>query len=282
LGIAVLLVGFVMAWWVVALGAVLLFLFGILWARDLARERGLDEAAEVEPESRAAAVTAEAAVPGPPAHEAESYTREKFLEVTTLGLGAVIGGLIMVPTLGFTVLPAFLDQGHDDQDLGPLDLYPEGEYKIATFATDAAAGDVSRITIFVRYNGLLEQQPSFTIMSNRCVHLGCPVQPNGLPEDPEEHGDVTLIATDPTGFGCPCHGGQYDNEGNPTAGPPVRALDRFAFSIRDQHLFLGDAFSVAKVEGEGADARIYSHNFAFPGVHVDGPQSWLYPIQPPS
>ena len=34
-----------------------------------------------------------------------------------------------------------------------------------------------------------------------------------------------------SGFGCPCHGGQYDTEGNRIAGPPVRALDRYGFSI---------------------------------------------------
>ena len=35
----------------------------------------------------------------------------------------------------------------------------------------------------------------------------------------------------PAGFGCPCHGGQYDTEGNRIAGPPVRALDRYNYSI---------------------------------------------------
>ena len=92
---------------------------------------------------------------------------------------------------------------------------------------------------------------------------------------------MTLIPTQPSGFGCPCHGGQYDNEGNRTAGPPVRALDRYAFSIRDGNLFVGKPFSVSNVEGTGATARIYKWNYAFPGVHVDGVESWLYPIQPP-
>ena len=118
-------------------------------------------------------------------HEAASYTREKFLEATTLGLGAVIGALVTVPVLGFTVLPAFLNQGRKDHDLGPLGLYPEGEWQIATFPTKPEAGDVSRITVFVRYNGVVthpetkKDEPSFTILSNHCVHLGCPVQPNG-------------------------------------------------------------------------------------------------------
>ena len=67
---------------------------------------------------------------------------------------------------------------------------------------------------------------------------------------------MTLIPTiSIAGFGCPCHGGQYDTEGNRTAGPPVRALDRYSFSIRNGHLFLGKPFSVSHVDGTGAHAR---------------------------
>jgi menaquinol-cytochrome c reductase iron-sulfur subunit len=226
----------------------------------------------------------------PVAHEAPSYTREKFLEATTLGLGAVIGALVTVPVLGFTVLPAFLNQGRKNLDLGPLDNYPEGEWKIATLPTNPEAGDVSRISVFVRYNGTVphpetqKEEPSFTILSNHCVHLGCPVQPNGpTPEGSRKQvGEVTLLDTQPSSFGCPCHGGQYDTEGNRTAGPPVRALDRYEFSVVHQRLLLGSPFSVSEVDGTGGTARIYKWNHAFPGVHVDGPQSWLYPIQPPS
>ena len=282
LGIVVLLVGFAMSWWIVGLGAVLVVAFGALWVRDIAGARGLDEApADVVPERRPEEVAAELQ---PQAAEGESYSREKFLEVTTLGLGAVIGGLIMVPVLGFTVLPSFLDQGSEDHDLGPLRRYPEGEWLIATFPSKPEAGDVSRLTVFVRYNGLLGRQPSYTILSNHCVHLGCPVQPNGPHPESEKtvYRDVELIPTEPSGFGCPCHGGQYDTEGNRTAGPPVRALDRYAFSVRRGHLFLGAPFSVSNVDGEGATARIYKWRHAFPGVHVDGIESWLYPIQPPS
>jgi quinol---cytochrome c reductase iron-sulfur subunit, bacillus type len=283
LGIVVLLVGFATSWWIVSLGAVLVVLFGTFWVRELAGAGGLTEAPEVEPETRAQAAAA-GADDELPSHEAESYTREKFLEATTLGLGALIGALVTVPVLGFTVLPAFLNQGRDDLDLGPLDLYPEGEWQVATLPTKPEVGDVSRITVFVRYNGLLEQQPSFTILSNHCVHLGCPVQPNGplTRTGKKTFRDVELIPAQPSSFGCPCHGGQYDTEGNRTAGPPVRALDRFAFSVRNRRLFLGSPFSVSEVEGTGATARIYKWNHAYPGVHVDGPQSWLYPIQPPS
>jgi menaquinol-cytochrome c reductase iron-sulfur subunit len=288
LGIVVLLVGLVMAWWVVALGVVIVFVFALLWTRDIAQEQGLasETAAPEAPAADGAAAVAEPEL----AHEAPSYTRERFLEATTLGLGAVIGALVTVPVLGFTVLPAFLEQGEDDHDLGPLENYPEGEWKIATFPTNPEAGDVSRISVFVRYNGVVEHpetkkpEPSFTILSNHCVHLGCPVQPNGPTPvaSRKKVGDVTMLDTQPSSFGCPCHGGQYDTEGNRTAGPPVRALDRFQFSVVHQRLLLGSPYSVSEVEGTGGTARIYKWRKAFPGVHVDGPQSWLYPIQPPS
>src|SRR5256885_3594411 len=95
-------------------------------------------------------------------------------------------------------------------------------------------------------------------------------------------GDVTLTPMLPAGgFGCPCHGGQYDPEGNRTAGPPVRALDRYEYSIIGGHLVLGKTFSVSKVDNTGAQAKIHRYRLANPGNHVDGPEAWVYPLQPP-
>jgi hypothetical protein len=110
------------------------------------------------------------------------------------------------------------------------------------------------------------------------------VQPNG-PLDPsgtKKFADVTLIPTiSIAGFGCPCHGGQYDTEGNRIAGPPVRALDRYSFSIRNGRLFVGKPFSVSHVSGTGAQAKIHKWAYSYPGEPVNGLESWLYPIQPP-
>ena len=85
----------------------------------------------------------------------------------------------MVPTLGFMVLPSFLDQGRKTTTSARSTASPRASGTIASFTLDAAAGDVSRRTVFIRNNGTLGTQPSFTILSNHCVHLGCPVQPNG-------------------------------------------------------------------------------------------------------
>jgi hypothetical protein len=85
----------------------------------------------------------------------------------------------------------------------------------------------------------------------------------------------------PAGFGCPCHGGQYDTEGNRTAGPPVRALDRYDFEIKNGHIILLSTYSVSHVEGTGAQAKIHKYKEVGPGEHVDGVEQILYPLNPP-
>src|SRR5262249_8597669 len=157
--------------------------------------------------------------------------RSTFLELSTLGLGAAIGAIVTVPIVGFAVVPAFVDQKQKKVDLGPLTNFPEGEFVIATFMIDPEQGEVSRRTAYIRNNGLLNGEPSLPIISTGCAHTGCPVQPNGLIQDrqakdvkPPGATTVHLIPVQSVvGFGCPCHGGQYNTEGNRTAGPPVRA-----------------------------------------------------------
>jgi Rieske Fe-S protein len=283
-GIAVLLLGLIVGWHIVLLGAILAVAFGFLWVRDVTAAARAEPVPEIEPERREVRPAPAAAAV---AEEPETYPRSVFLELSTLGIGAAIGGIVTLPVLGMAVLPAFTADNPNDIDIGPLEEFPEGEWRIATFLEDPEQGEVSRRTAYVRNNGEIDGMPSFTIVSNRCVHLGCPTQPNGPVQDERakeletERGLVTLIPTQPAGFGCPCHGGQYDAEGNRTAGPPVRSMDRYAFRIRNGRLVLGDVYSVGKVEGEGAEAVIHKYEHMNPGVHVDGIEALLYPLPAP-
>ncbi|MGB2952318.1 MAG: Rieske 2Fe-2S domain-containing protein [Gaiellaceae bacterium] len=283
-GIVCLLVGLVVSWAAAVVGGVIAIIFGFLWARDVVRSRA--GPVDAMPPEAAAVAAGEGAVPEPEPHEA--FPRSVFLENATLGLGAVIGGIVTVPAVGFAVLPAFLKQHSHDVDLGPITDFPQGQYVVATFIQNPSQGEVSRRTAYVRNNGLVQGKPSFTILSNRCAHLGCPVQPNGPiftnkeKKEKTANGELTLIPTLPAGgFGCPCHGGQYDQEGNRTAGPPVRGLDRYEFSIRNGRVILGRTYSVDHVKGAGANAKIYRYPLTNPGDHVAGPEAWLYPWQPP-
>ena len=292
IGVACVLVGIVVSWIVAVVGAAIAVFCATLWIHDSTREVSAPPA-ELEPETRPAATTdgaprADEGMPAMEDEEIEKYPRSVFLEASTLGLGALIGGIVTVPALGFMIAPAFVNQHPKKVDLGPITNFPENQFVIATFIRDASQGPVSRRTAYIRNNGPTDKGPSFTIISNRCAHLGCPVQPNGPVFDNKKKtitpvaNVVTIIPMIPAGgFGCPCHGGQYDQEGNRTAGPPVRALDRFEYEINHGHLVLLGAFSVSHVTGTGASAQIYKYTQTGPGQHVTGPESWLYPVQPP-
>jgi Rieske Fe-S protein len=293
IGIAVVLVGLIVnPLWISTIGGVIAVVFGILWARDATSElRGGTVA--VEPERRDAALVGQpAAADG--ARASERFPRNKFLEFSTLGLGAVIGGLVTVPVAGFTVLPGFLGQKHHRADLGPVSDFAEGQWYISTFLIDPSEGAVANRTAFIRNNGTTTIEgkpvPSFTVISNHCAHLGCPVQANGPTgailglKTIREHttsGPIKLEPVVPAGFGCPCHGGQYDTEGNRTAGPPVRALDRYSFEIVNGRLILLSTFSVSHVDGTGAQAQIHKYKSVGPGEHIDGWEQILYPLNPP-
>jgi Rieske Fe-S protein len=304
IGIVVILVGLIINPELISsIGAVIAIVFGFLWARDATRDlRG--EPVAVEPERREM-VEAGAGETAPPADqqgvalpvvEETAVTRSHFLEGATIGLGAVIGGLITVPVAGFALLPPFLGQKQHKVDLGPVSTFGIGEWFIATFIVDPVQGEVSRRAAFVRNNGTVtdpstkKQVPSFTIISNRCTHVGCPTQANGPQgailgkptiKQRTANGPVEFVPVIPAGYGCPCHGSQFDTEGNRTAGPAVRALDRYGFEIDNGRLILLSTYSVSKVVGTGGQAQIYKYKSTGPGQHVDGPEAWWYPLQPP-
>jgi quinol---cytochrome c reductase iron-sulfur subunit, bacillus type len=295
-GIVCILVGLVVSWPAVAVGAVLTLVFGFLWIRDVSRGHATVPQAEAEAEGSpepAPAIPAhkgEPAMPETSPAEAATFPRNKFLEGATLGLGAAIGVVVTVPAVGFALVPAFVDQGEPDIDLGPIDNFPQGEWVITHFELRPAEGEVTRRVAYIRYNGLADGEPSFTIISNRCAHLGCPVQPGGLVQtdktkDQKTSGGQLVQLTPVVGlssFTCPCHCGSYDSEGNRTAGPPVRGLDRWTYEIKNGNLVLITNYSVSTVEGTGANAVINKYRLTGPGQHVDGPEQIFYPFQPPT
>jgi len=273
-GIALLLVGLIINWMLAAIGAGIALVFGFLWIREATREVRHPVAPPPPPLRSETAEEEEV--------EPERYPRSVFLELSTLGLGAAIGGIVTVPALGFMIAPAFVGQGSEEVDLGPLENFPKDQFVTTTFNSKKEEGSVGRRTAFIRNNGVANNVPSFTIISNRCAHLGCPTQPQGLPGSSKKieasSGEVTITpVASVSGFQCPCHGGAYDSEGNRTAGPPVRSLDRYEFFIKNGNLVLGKPYSVGHVKGTGAKAKIEAYKQADPGQHVDGPEKIFYP-----
>lgn len=56
-----------------------------------------------------------------------------------------------------------------------------------------------------------------------CTHLRC-----GLHWNPQSHS-----------IDCPCHGGQFDINGNVLTGPPPSPLHRYPIRIHDGHIYIG-------------------------------------------
>lgn len=219
--------------------------------------------------------------------DADRFPRSRFLERATLGLGGLVALGAALPASAVALLPSLKKQRLRPIDLGPVEAFPEGQFVVATFLSDPEAGEISRRTAYVRNNGRLGRRPSFTILSSRCTHVGCPTQPNGPVFGQERravrtaNGEVGLVPALPAGgFGCPCHGSQFDTEGNRIAGPAPRALDRYTFSIRNGHLLLGRIYSVSRVDGAGASARIHSSSRLGAGEPASGPESVFYPVDP--
>jgi len=272
IGVAVLLVGLIVSPELIApLGGAITILAGFRWVRSTGS-------------------TARPATPSTARRkqtEAERFPRSRLLERATLGLGGLVALGVTLPAVGFAVLPSFLGQRRRAVDLGPIGAFPEGQFVVATFLSDPEMGEVSRRAAYVRNNGLLGRRPSFTIMSSRCTHVGCPTQPNGPVFARQRraletaNGEVGLVPALPAaGFSCPCHGSVFDTEGNRTAGPAPRALDRYQFSIRHGHLWLEGIYSVSRVQGSGATAQIHSFKRLGDGEPATGPESLLYPLDP--
>ena len=199
IGVVVLLVGLVVNLQVIApLGAAIALVAGLAWALGSGSKR--------RPTTPRPSASAEAT-------GAERFPRSRMLERATLGIGGLVALGVVLPAVGAAVLPAVLNQRRRPVDLGPVGDFPQGQFVVATFISDPAMGEISRRTAYVRNNGFLGKSPSFTIMSSRCTHVGCPTQPNGPVFGQQRralktaNGEVGLIPTDPAaGFGCPCHG----------------------------------------------------------------------------
>ena len=125
-GIACLLVGLIVSWPAVAVGAGSRRLRLPLDPRR--RPRGARGARQASSRTRPRARRRRRAAGRRRRRPSERFPRSKFLEGATLGLGAVIGGVVTVPALGFAIVPAFVDQGSPTVDLGPIDNFPEGEF----------------------------------------------------------------------------------------------------------------------------------------------------------
>ena len=144
------------------------------------------------------------------------------------------------------------------------------------------AGEVSRRAAYVRYNGLLGTVPSFTIMSSRCTHVGCPTQPNGptLPNPAAiapARGDVTIVPTRPPASAVPATAASSTRRATGPQDP--RHARSTGTSSRSATAGSSSAGSTASA-ASGDRRRRADPRYALQGAGqpLTGAESWFYPI----
>ena len=232
------------------LGAAIAIVFGLLWIRD-------GDARARRGRARAASRARRAAVGGrrtPTEDEHLTTTRNGFLALATLGLGAVIGAVVTLPVTRLRG-PARRSSGRASRRTSTSArsrTSPRDEWMVTTFtrgrrarAMSRAAPPTSATTAEMRTASRASRSSpaAASISAVPCSRTG-PTRRAGRGRG-QGRQDQARPESQPAGFGCPCHGGAYDTEGNRTAGPPVRSLDRYEFSIIDGNLVARPALSAS-------------------------------------
>jgi menaquinol-cytochrome c reductase iron-sulfur subunit len=204
--------------------------------------------------------TVDRQIPG--AFEGETVNRRRFMVGTVHVAGAVAMSAIALPAVGFALGPLFQAKEVEWQPVGAPDDFTVGEYVPKVIVEAEGIGVVGETTLYLRKrNPDIDTEPAdeyneYIAISNRCMHLGCPVRYVAASER----------------FICPCHGGVYDFRGAVSGGPPVRPLDRFYTRVRNGQVEVGPRFSV------NSELRRFSPRL--PGEDLDGIGQYLFPARP--
>ncbi len=176
--------------------------------------------------------------------------------------GAVAAASFALPALGFALGPIFEHNVIRWETVGTVDEFTDNNYVPAVLTVTPGIGEAGKTTVYMRKHNpeidtdIYDRDTPYVAISDRCVHLGCPVRWVSAAER----------------FICPCHGGVYDLLGKPVAGPPVRPLDRFYTRVTGENVEVGPRFSV--------NSQLRRFSPRDPGEPLDGIGQYFYPSRP--
>jgi menaquinol-cytochrome c reductase iron-sulfur subunit len=204
--------------------------------------------------------TADRNIPG--AFEGETVTRRGLMTGGALAVGGLATAAFGLPALGFALGPNFSQtEPHVWQDVGPVADFNKQFYVQKIIDLVPQVADSGKTTIYVRqYSHVIDGKTTnepYVAISNRCMHLGCPVRYVQAAER----------------FICPCHGGVYGPLGQVDGGPPVRPLDRFYTKVENGRVMVGARYSL------DSHFKRFPHP-RDPSNHLDGLWKYLYPARP--
>lgn len=138
------------------------------------------------------------------APESPDPIRRGLFAIGCIGLGSATAGFLAA-TLRYLV-PNVLYEPSRRFDIGPASRFPPDS---VTFLPDR------RLYVFNGADG-------FFCISSVCTHLGCNVKRGG------------------PGFECPCHGSQFDENGQVVRGPAPKSLAWYALSLSPREQIVVD------------------------------------------
>jgi menaquinol-cytochrome c reductase iron-sulfur subunit len=104
-----------------------------------------------------------------------TLSRRNLLLNIGAGLNGVAALLMGVPLLGYVLSSFTRNLPKQWTSLGPLDRFPAGETRLATYRNPASKpwdGDTAEVPCWVRRVDL----ETFQVFAINCTHLGCPVR----------------------------------------------------------------------------------------------------------
>jgi menaquinol-cytochrome c reductase iron-sulfur subunit len=141
--------------------------------------------------------------------------RRRFLGRLSLAIAGLAGIGAAIPFVAYFIRPARPAEPVW-RDVGPVADFPAGITRKVVYPDpdpDPWGGMAVRNAAWLRR----ERDGSMVGFSIYCTHTGCPVN----------------WVADAELFLCPCHGGIFDRQGQVTAGPPPRPLDRAQVRVRN-------------------------------------------------
>jgi len=159
----------------------------------------------------------------PVQEQAEQPTRRRFYEAVIVGVQAVIGIALAIPTVAYLLAPPKPRREADmieAMDIGTLTPNEPVEVSFRKSRVDGWKVINEKRTAWVvkmADNNVVAYGP-------QCTHLGCAYHWEGQKKQ----------------FVCPCHNSFFSIDGKLVSGPAPRPLDRYVTKINGAKLMLGD------------------------------------------
>jgi Rieske Fe-S protein len=148
-------------------------------------------------------------------------TRRRLLSWGIGAIGAAMAALIGVPAVKYLAHPALEAEASNWAPVADLSEIKPGQPALFKVSIEKKSGWLKTTSEESVYVDTVDGK-TFSVISNHCTHLGCPVRWD----------------SGRNAFLCPCHNGVFDRKGNVVAGPPPRPLDRFQTKVEGGKLFI--------------------------------------------